>query len=54
MTGVNAGDFLTESILFPNKVVAKDFEPGLMPEDYGDRMLVAELRMIVEYLTKER
>ena len=54
VTGVNAGDFLTESILFPNKVVAKDFEPGLMPEDYGDRMLVAELRMIVEYLTKER
>ena len=54
VAGMDAGDFLTESILSPNKVVAKDFESGLMPEDYGDRMLVAELRMIVEYLTKER
>ncbi|MBM3555140.1 MAG: cytochrome c [Alphaproteobacteria bacterium] len=54
VAGVNARDFLAESILFPNKVVAKDFEPGLMPEDYGDRMLVAELQMIVDYLTQER
>jgi mono/diheme cytochrome c family protein len=54
VAGMSARDFLTESILFPNKVVAKDFEPGLMPEDYGDHMLAAELQMIVEYLTKER
>jgi mono/diheme cytochrome c family protein len=54
VAGMNARDFLTESILFPNKVVAEDFKPGLMPEDYGDRMLAAELQMIVEYLTQER
>ena len=54
VTGMGARDYLTESILFPNKVVTKNFEPGLMPEDYGDRMLVAELRMIVDYLAEER
>ena len=53
VAGVKARDFLIESILFPDKVVAKDFEPGLMPGDYGDRMLVAELQMIVDYLAKE-
>jgi mono/diheme cytochrome c family protein len=53
VAGMNARDFLTESILFPNKVVAKNFESGLMPEDYGDRMLVAELLMIVDYLARE-
>jgi cytochrome c5 len=54
VVGLTARDFLVESILFPNKVVAKDFEPGLMPDDYADRMLVGELRMIVDYLAEER
>jgi len=53
VAGMNARDFLTESILFPNKVVAKNFESGLMPEGYGDRMLVAELLMIVDHLARE-
>lgn len=51
---MNGRDYLAESILFPAKVVAEGFQPGLMPEDFGDRMLVAELRMIVDYLAEER
>lgn len=54
VTGMDARTFIAESILFPNKVVAAGFERGLMPADYGDRMLVSELNMIVDYLVKER
>ena len=53
VAGMEAKAFIVESILFPNRAVAKGFEPGLMPEDYGDRMLVVELQMIVDYLTGE-
>ncbi len=52
--GVDARGFIVESILFPNKVAAQGFEPGLMPDDYGDRMLAGELHMIVDYLARER
>ena len=52
--GMDAKSFIVESILHPNKVLAEGFEEGLMPEDFGDRMLVTELQMIVDYLAEER
>lgn len=52
--GLDAKAFIAESILFPNKTIADGFEKGLMPDDYGDRMLLVEFHMIVEYLTAER
>ncbi|MBI4182596.1 MAG: cytochrome c [Proteobacteria bacterium] len=54
VAGMGARDFIVESILFPARVTAEGFEPGLMPEDYGDRMLAAELQMIVDYLAEGR
>ena len=52
--GMDAKGFISESILFPNKKLAQGFEPDLMPNDYRDQMLVAELQMIVDYLAQER
>jgi cytochrome c5 len=52
--GLDAKAFIAESILFPNKRIAEGFDRGLMPDDYGDRMLLAEFHMIVEYLAAER
>lgn len=52
--GMDAKSFISESILFPNKRLAQGFEPDLMPKDYSDQMLVAELQMIVDYLAQER
>ena len=52
--GMDAKRFISESILFPNKKLAQGFEPDLMPNDYRDQMLVAELQMIVDYLAQER
>lgn len=52
--GMDAKSFISESILFPNKRLAQGFGPDLMPSDYGEQMLVAELQMIVEYLARER
>jgi len=51
--GMDAKGFISESILFPNKRLAQGFEPDLMPKDYGNQMLAAELQMIVEYLAQE-
>ncbi|MBI4275134.1 MAG: c-type cytochrome [Rhizobiales bacterium] len=51
--GMDAKGFISESILFPNKKLAQGFEPDLMPNDYGDQMLVAELQLIVDYLAQE-
>lgn len=54
VNGMDAKGFISESILFPNKRLAQGFEPDLMPKDYGDQMLVAELQMIVDHLAQER
>jgi mono/diheme cytochrome c family protein len=43
---------LREAILKPNATIAKGYKPDQMPDDYGERMRVSELSLIVDYLMK--
>lgn len=43
-------DYLRRAILDPNAEIAKGFEKGAMPDDYGVQMYAKELEMMVDYL----
>jgi cytochrome c oxidase subunit 2 len=44
--------FIRQSIVDPNKVVTKGFQPGIMPQDFGTKLSPDELNALVEYLLK--
>jgi cytochrome c oxidase subunit II len=43
-------DFVHESIVDPNAEVAQGFQPGVMPENYGDQLSEEQLKGLVDYL----
>jgi cytochrome c oxidase subunit 2 len=45
-------NFIRQSIVDPNKVVTKGFQPDIMPQDFGDKLSSGELDALVEYLLK--
>ena len=45
--GMSAEQFVIESIVDPNAVIAEGFDGDMMPADFGDQMTVTELNMIV-------
>jgi cytochrome c oxidase subunit II len=44
--------FIKQSIVDPNKVVTKGFQPNIMPQDFGQKLSPDELDALVEYLLK--
>ncbi len=44
--------FIRTSIVDPNKEVEGGFSPGIMPEDFGDKLSPKDLDALVEYLLK--
>ena len=42
--------YLGESILTPNARVVEGFLPGIMPQDFGDRLSEPEIKAIIEYI----
>ena len=48
--GLSAREFIVESIIDPNAVIAPDFESDMMPDDLASSMTVTELNMIVDAL----
>ncbi len=48
--GMSLRDYIRQSILNPNAVVVKEFEPDTMPGDLIDRLRVSELNLAIEYL----
>jgi cytochrome c oxidase subunit II len=44
--------FIRQSIVNPNKEVEEGFSPGIMPQDFGDKLSPDELDALVEYLLK--
>jgi cytochrome c oxidase subunit 2 len=44
--------FIRQSIVDPNKEVEEGFSPGIMPQDFGDKLSADELDALVEYLLK--
>lgn len=45
-------DFVRESIVNPDAEIAKGFQGGVMPDDYGERLSEEELDALVEYLLR--
>lgn len=43
-------DYIRESILDPNAVVAEGFQPGIMPQDFGDRTSDQDIEDLIAYL----
>lgn len=48
--GLGLEAYLMESIVLPRTFVTGDFEPELMPDDYGTQLTASELQAIVTYL----
>ncbi|MGA9532835.1 MAG: cytochrome c oxidase subunit II [Anaerolineales bacterium] len=48
--GMDAQEYLRQSIVEPGAYVVEGFDDGLMPRDFGERMTDAELNAIVNYL----
>jgi mono/diheme cytochrome c family protein len=47
-------DFIRQSILDPNAVVAEGFPPGLMPPDLGQKMNAVEFENLVHWLGEHK
>lgn len=48
--GMSAREFVVDSIINPNAVIAEGFDADMMPADFAEQMMVAELNMIVDAL----
>lgn len=46
--GKSAREFVMESITNPNAVIADGFDADMMPPDFAEQMMVAELNMMVD------
>lgn len=43
-------EHLRRAILQPDAEIADGFEPGLMPQDYGEQIWAGELELLIDYL----
>lgn len=46
-TGLSAVQFIVNSIVEPNAVIAEGFDEDMMPDDFAEQMTVSELNLIV-------
>jgi cytochrome c oxidase subunit 2 len=49
LEGVDA-DYVRTAIVDPNQEISEGFQPGVMPQDYGEQLSDAELDALVDYL----
>ncbi|MBI5970393.1 MAG: c-type cytochrome [Deltaproteobacteria bacterium] len=47
-------DYLRRAVFDPNADIAPGFPPGMMPQDFKDKMTAGELQVIVDYLAKSK
>jgi cytochrome c oxidase subunit 2 len=50
-TGQSTSDYVRESIVNPNKVIAKGFPPNVMPKVFGSTLSKKDLDDLVAYLS---
>ncbi len=48
--GKSAADYLHESIVAPNAFVVKGFQPGIMPQNFGQSLSAQQVNDVVAYL----
>ena len=51
--GEPVADYVRQSIVDPNAVIAQGYQPGVMPETFGDTLKPDELDALVAYLSGE-
>jgi cytochrome c oxidase subunit 2 len=51
--GARGADFVRQSIVEPDAVVAEGFQPGVMPQNYGESLSEDEIDALVTYLTQK-
>lgn len=49
-----SADEIRQSIIKPDEVIAEGFPPGIMPQDFAQKMTVSELEMIVQFLSDQK
>lgn len=54
VAGLSAEDYLRQSITDPNAHVVEGFQPGVMPQDFGQRMTPEELTTLVNFLLEQK
>jgi cytochrome c551/c552 len=47
-------DYIRRAILNPNADIAPGFPAGMMPPDYGTKILAGEVEMLVDYMAKSK
>ncbi|MBI3755683.1 MAG: c-type cytochrome [Deltaproteobacteria bacterium] len=47
-------DYLRRAVLNPNADIAPGFPPGMMPPDYGTKILAGEIELLVDYMAKSK
>jgi mono/diheme cytochrome c family protein len=48
-----SADFVHQSIVDPNAVIAKGYSPGVMPGSYGTQLSAKQLADLVAFLTQK-
>lgn len=51
--GQDAISYTKESVVEPNAFVVEGFPPGIMPQNFGDRLTVEELDALITYLLNQ-
>lgn len=51
--GIDAAAWLREAIVNPNSELAPGYQPGLMPDYYGERLSAAQIDAIVRFMLAE-
>ena len=52
--GLDAQNYITQSILQPNAYIVEGYTSNLMPNNYGERLTAEELQALVEYLLEQK
>lgn len=51
--GMPVAEFIRQSIVQPDAVIAPEYQPGVMPKDFGESLTTDELNALVGYLSGE-
>jgi cytochrome c oxidase subunit 2 len=51
--GMPVGEFVRQSIVDPDAVITPDYQPGVMPKDFGESLSPDELDALVAYVSGE-
>jgi hypothetical protein len=54
LTYWSAEEYICMSIIYPSNFVVDGYQPGLMPQNFGERLYLSDLSNLVAYLSNSR